>query len=238
MKKINIKKTSLLSALALGLVLGASAQEAQNTATPTTTSAAPTEPVSIDPGPGLLGTNYAELGFGYEKQQGAPSILRDYEFISNGNVYRQGMLGADANFTYDYLDGSAGGFNDRRYEAQLGLTGFMMESWGKPFLTADAGYAWERAADVSRKSFAYTGIAGIEFQVLRNLALSPFVEYQAEPHLYNHEVPVANLENHLVDYGVKATYRFDRSWNASLTGDLDQHSDRDWGLRGGVSYHF
>jgi opacity protein-like surface antigen len=238
MKKINIKKNSLLSVLALGLVLSASAQEVQNTTSTTTTSPAPSEPVAIDPGPGLVGTNYSELSFGYEKQEGAPSILRDYEFVSNGNVYRQGMWGADANFTYDYLDGSASGFSDRRDEAQLGITGFMMQTWGKPFLTVDAGYAWERADDVSRKSFAYTGIAGIEFQVLRNLALSPFIEYQAEPHLYNHDLPIANFEDHLFDYGVKATYRFSRNWNASLSADLDQHSDRDWGLRAGVSYHF
>jgi hypothetical protein len=238
MKKTNIKQNSLLGALALGLVLSASAQEVQNTSATSAASNAPAEPVAIDPGPGLVGTNYGELSFGYQKHEGSPSALRDYEFISNGNVYRQGMWGADANFTYDYLDGSANGFDDRREEAQLGLTGFMMESWGKPFLTADAGYAWQRAADVSRKSFAYTGIAGIEFQILRDLALSPFLEYQAEPHLYNHEEPVANFENHLFDYGVKATYRFSRTWNASLSADIDQHSDRDWGLRAGVSYHF
>jgi hypothetical protein len=114
----------------------------------------------------------------------------------------------------------------------------MMESWGKPFLTVDAGYAWQRAADVSRKSFAYTGIAGVEFQVLRDLALSPFLEYQAEPHLYSHERPLANFDNHVLDYGVKATFRINRAWNASLTADLDQHSERDWGLRAGASYHF
>jgi hypothetical protein len=238
MKKTNTTKTSLLSALALGLVLSASAQEVQNSTTTTTASALPTEPVAVDPGPGLVGSNYSELSLGYEKQQGAPSILRDYEFVSNANVYREGTWGADANFTYDYLDGSAGGFNDHREEAQLGLTGFMLENWGKPFITADAGYAWQRAANVGRKSFAYSGIAGVEFQVLRDLALSPFLEYQAEPHLANHEVPVANFENHLFDYGVKATYRITRNWKASLSADLDQHSARDWGLRAGVSYRF
>ncbi len=238
MKKTKIIQTSLLTVLALGLVLSASAQEGQNTTITPSPSNAPAGPMAIDPGPGLVGANYSELSFGYQKQEGTPSFLRDYEFISNGNIYRQSVWGADANFTYDYLDGSADGFNDRREEAQLGLTGFMMGSWGKPFLTADAGYAWQRAADVSRKSFAYTGIAGVEFQVLRDLALSPFLEYQAEPHLYNHEAPFANLESHVFEYGVKATYRLSRAWNASLSADLDQHSDRDWGLREGVSYHF
>jgi hypothetical protein len=231
-KKTNPLKTSLLSALALGLALSASAQETQSS------TATSTEPLAVDTGPGLVGTNYTELSFGYDKQQGAPSVLRDYELVSNGSAYRQGLWGVDANFTYDYVDGSAYGFDDRRDEAQLGLTGFMLESWGKPFVTADAGFAWQRAGDVSRKSFAYTGIAGVEFEVLRLLALTPFIEYQAEPHLYNHGLPTDNMYNHLFDYGVKATYRISRNWNASLGASLDQHSVRDWGLRGGVSYHF
>ena len=238
MKKITITQTSLLSLLALGLALSASAQETQTTTTTTSSEMTSSAPVATDPGPGLVGTNYAELSFGYQKQEAEPTALRDYEFVSNGNVYRNGMLGADAVFTYDYIDGSAYGFDDRRDLAQLGLTGFLLESWGKPFITGEAGYAWQRAGDVSRKSFAYTGIAGIEFQVLRNLALSPFIEYQAEPHLYDHGAPIDNLYNHLIDYGVKATYRFTRNWNASLSADLDQHSEKDWGLKGGVSYHF
>jgi opacity protein-like surface antigen len=232
MKKINVKQTSLVSVLALGLAISASAQSVQQS------PAAPPDPAAVDPGPGLVGTNYAELSFAYQKQEGSPSDVRDYEFVSNGNVFRDGAMGADVNFTYDYLDGAASGYSDHREEAQLGFTGFLLETWGKPFLTGDAGMAWERAADASRKSFAYTGAGGIEFQVLRNLALAPFVEYQAEPHLYNHGLPWANFPDHLLDYGVKATYRITSSWNASLTADLDQHSGRDWGLRGGVSYRF
>jgi hypothetical protein len=41
-----------------------------------------------------------------------------------------------------------------------------------------------------------------------------------------------------VEYGVKATYRITRTWNASVTADLDQHSGSDWGLGAGLSYHF
>jgi hypothetical protein len=234
MKKITLIQTSLASVLALGMAISASAQTMQAPAAGT--SEPDTTPVAI--GPGLVGTNYSELSFGYQRQEGSPSDLRDYEFVSNGNVYRNGSVGADANFTYDYLDGSANGYSDHRDEAQLGMTGYLQETWGKPFITVDAGMAWERAADVSRKSFAYTGIGGVEFQVLRNLALAPFIEYQAEPHLYDHGLPLANLEDHLFDYGVKATYRFTPSWNASLTADLDQHSEKDWGLRGGVSYRW
>jgi len=232
MKKTTITQTSLICVLALGLVISASAQAVQ------TSPAAPPDPAAVDSGPGLVGTNYAELGFGYQRQEGSPSGLHDFGFLSNANVYRDGQLGADVNFAYDYLEGAANGYSDRRAEAQFGLTGFLLETWGRPFLTADAGMAWERAADASRKSIAYTGIGGIEFQVLRNLALAPFIEYQAEPHLYNHGLPWANFPDHLLDYGVKATYRITQSWNVSLTADLDQHSASDWGLRAGLSYRF
>ncbi len=234
MKKINIIQTSVASALALGLAISASAQTMQAPVAGTSDPSA--TPVAT--GPGLVGANYSQLSYGYQKQEGSPSDLRDYEFLSNGNVFNNGSMGADANFTYDYVDGAAYGFSDHRDEAQLGLTGFLEETWGRPFITGDAGMAWQRAGDVSRKSFAYSGIGGVEFQVLSSLALTPFVEYQAEPHLYNHELPVANFEDHLVDYGVKATYDLTQAWNASVTADLDQHSEKDWGLRGGVGYRW
>jgi hypothetical protein len=229
MKKTNTTQTCLLTLLTLGLALSASAQAVQSTSPAAT---------AVDPGPGLVGTNYSELSFGYQRQRGDPADLRDYEFVSNGSVYREGVLGADINFTYDYLDGSANGFRDYRQEVLLGFTGFLLQSWGKPFVTVDGGMAWERAAGAGRKGFAYATTAGVEFQVLRDLAISPFIEYQAEPHLYNHGLPLANLPDHLVDSGAKATYRITRQWSASLTADVDQHSYRDWGLRAGASYHF
>jgi hypothetical protein len=232
MKKSITTQTCLLSALALGLALSASAQAVQGS--PATSQ----DPSAADPGPGLVGTNYSELSFGYQRQSGAPKDLRDYEFLSNANVFNNASLGVDANFTYDYLNGRANGFSDRREELQLGLTGFLKETWGKPFLGADAGMAWQDAAGVSRKSLAYTVTGGVEFQVLKDLALTPFIEYQAEPHLYNRGLPAANFPNHVLDYGVKATYRITREWSASLSADLDQHSVKDWGLRAGVSYRF
>jgi hypothetical protein len=232
MKKTTIKQTSLLSALVFGLAVSASAQSVQNSA------GAQPDPAAADPGPGLIGINYSELSFGYQREEAMPRDLRDYEFVTNENLFKSATLGVDGNLTYDYLNGGGDGFIDHRDEAQLGLTGFLMETWGKPFVTADAGMAWQDAGGVARKSFAYSLTGGVEFQVLRNLALTPFLEYEAEPHLYNHELPAANFPDHLVDYGVKATYRLTRQWSASLGADLDQYSGRDWGLRGGVSYRF
>jgi hypothetical protein len=225
MKKINIKNPVLLSALALGLSIPAFAQSA------------PTAPAA-DPGPGLVGINYSEVSFGYQRDEGAPKSVRDYEFLSNGSAFKQDNYGLDANFRYDHLSASSYGFLDHRDEAQVGLTGFLMETWGKPFVTLDGGYAWQDAGGVSRKSFVYTADAGVEFQVLKDLALSPYVEYQAEPRLYNHGLPLTDLPDHDAFVAVKATYRLTRQWSASLSADIDQHTTRDFGLRAGVSYRF
>jgi hypothetical protein len=232
MNKQTINQISLLSALTLGLALTASAQTMQ--------SAAPAqeEPAVTDTGPGLVGTNYSELSFGYQKQEGAPRDLRDYEFTSNGSVFKNATLGVDANFAYDFLDGYADNFSYRRNEAQLGLTGYLKETWGKPFVTADAGIAWQNTAGVSQRGFAYTGTGGVEFQVLKNLALTPYLEYQAEPRLYNAGVSAGGLPDHILTYGVNAIYRISRDWSAMVGADLDEHSAKDWGLRGGVGYHF
>lgn len=229
MKKTNLLKPTLISVLALGMAIPAFAQNA---------TSAQADAAVIDPGPGLIGVNYSTLSFGTERLGGIPKDLRDYGFVSNGAVFKQGIWGMDANFTYDYLSGSANGYHDRRNEALLGVTGFMMESWGKPFVTADAGWAWQNAGGVSRKSAAYTLTGGVEFQVLKNLALTPYIEFQGEPKFYNHELPLTSIPDHVMDYGVKATYRFTRQWSASLSANLDQHSTNDFGWSAGVSYRF
>jgi len=232
MNKRTYRQNLLMAALTLGVALSASAQSAPNTA------GAPAAPVAADPGPGLVGTNYSELSFGYQRQGGEPKDLRDFEIVSNGSVFKSDAAGLDANFVYDYLYGYGQGYHDHRNLAQIGLTGFLMETWGKPFVTADAGMAWQDAGGASQRGFAYTATGGVEFQVLKDLALTPFVEYQAEPRFRNGALPVADFPNHALYYGVKATYRINREWNVSLGADLDDHSVKDWGLRAGVSYRF
>ena len=229
MKKIKIEQTILGAALALGLAISASAQ---------TTTAAPGSSTVAVPGYGLLGSSYSEVDFGYLKEARNPEILHDYDFLYNQSVLKEGTWGTDWNLTYDYLTGSAAGFHDYRNEAQVGITEYMLEGWGKPFVTADAGYAWQRAGGISRKSFADTFTGGVEFSVLSNLALTPFAEYQAEPHLYNHELPAADLPDHLWQYGAKATYRLNTQWSASLTAAMDQYNRNDLGYWAGLSCHF
>jgi len=238
---MTIKNLTLLSAFALGAPLFAAAQAEPTTPAPMPATSALTpapDPGSVDPGPGLIGTNYAELSYGYQHYHDSPTSLHDYEFFSNTAAYRTGIVGFDGDFLYEHTNADDDGFSDRRDQLEMGGTGFLTEIWGKPFLSADAGMAWEHVGGFSRKGFVYDLQSGVEFEVLGSLAITPFIGYEALPKLYNHVPTVADFPDHAFEYGVKETYRLTRNWKASLTETLDQYSSRDWGLRGGVSYRF
>jgi len=187
---------------------------------------------------GLIGATYSEVDLGYLRQDDAPKVSHDYDFIYNQAFLRTAGGGLDGNLTYDFLTGSALGLHDYRNELQAGVTAYLSPSWGKPFVTADAGQAWERVAGMDSKSLVYTFTGGVEFQVAPAVVLTPFVEYQAEPWLDNHAPALGNLPTHDWDYGVKATYRFTPQWGASLGVAMDQYNRNDLGYRAGLSYHF
>jgi hypothetical protein len=233
MKLTHLSKLTLLAACALASPVFAAAQTA-----PSSAPAPLADATVADTSPGLIGTNYAELSFGYQHEHSSPSDLKEYEFLSNTSAYRTSDFGVDGNFLYQHTNAGAAGFDDNRDQLELGGTAFLNEIWGKPFVSADAGMAWERVGGVSRKGFVYDLQGGVEFAVLRDLALTPFVGYEALPHLYNHERPDADFPDHTLDFGVKATYRITRDWKASLTLSQDQYSRHDLGLRGGISYRF
>jgi hypothetical protein len=229
MKKIKTEKTLLVAALALGLTISASAQSG-----PSSPQGAPAQ----GPDGGLVGNSYTEFSLGYDKQNSTPGLLHDYNFIYNESVVKDAAFGIDGNFSYDYLTGGALGYHDYRNELLLGATAYAVESWGRPFITADAGWVTQQTADLTSNAFAYSLTSGIEFPVIKDLFLTPFVSYDGEPRLRDHEPSIATLTNFQWEYGVKATYRITREWSASLTAELDQHSSKDLGLRAGLTYHF
>jgi hypothetical protein len=232
MKKIKIKSTVLLAACACGLAVSASAQSAPGS------YGMPPNPAAAGSSYGLIGDTYSEVDLGYLKQAGAPKVSHDYDFTYNEAVLKSAGWGLDTNLAYDYLSGSASGLHDYRNELQAGATAYLWQGWGKPFVTADAGQAWDRVAGVDGKSFVYTFTGGVEFQTTRDLVLTPFVEYQAAPWLDNRAPAVANFPSHAWDYGVKASYRFAPQWAVSLAADMDQYNRNDLGYRAGLSYHF
>ncbi len=219
----------MLAALTLGLALTASAQSVQST---------PPDAPESAPNGGLLGNNYTDFSFGYLKQTAMPGVLHAYDLVVNQTVAKEGVFGFDGNLSYEYLTGGALGYHDYRNTLMLGATAFAAESWGKLFLTGDAGWANQQTSDITANSLAYAFTAGVEVPVARRLTLTPFIEYQGEPHLQDHDTATANLPNYLWDYGVKATYAITREWSASLTAQLDQRSSSDLGFKAGFNYRF
>lgn len=219
----------MTAALTLGLALSASAQSPASSPPDTATS-------SIDGG--LVGNNYSEFSFGYLKQDAMPGVLHDYDLLVNQAVAKEGIFGFDGNLSYEYLTGGALGYHDYRNTLMLGATVYTQQGWGKAFLTADAGWANQQTSDITANSLAYAFTAGVEVPVVHRLTLTPFIEYQGEPHLQDHNTAFASLPNYVWDYGIKATYAITREWSASLTAQLDQRSSSDLGLKAGFSYRY
>jgi hypothetical protein len=241
MRKQKLIETTHIIALAMALPFSALAQSTTDSsgaaANMPASQAVAAAPETL-PTYGLLGDSYSGVNFGYLKNSGSPAEYRDYGFVSNTNLQKEDDWGIDGGFNYDYLTGDSQGFHDYRNEFEFGATGFLSDSWGRPFLGVGAGWAWQHAGGISHSSFAYSSEAGVEFQVLRRLVLSPYIEYQAEPRLHNNLAPAVNFPNRLWNFGVMATYRLTSRVSASAGIDVDQYNARDLGYRAGLAYHF
>lgn len=227
--KTNVEKTLLAAALALGLATVAPAQQAQ--------PAQPAAPGAFSPS-GLIGTNYAEFGAGYQKQDATPGVLHDYGLLLNQSVTKEGSFGFDGNFAYDYLTAGAAGHHDYRNSVMMGATGYLVERWGKPFITADAGLVTQQTAGSTSNALGYNLTGGVEVPVTDAFFVTPFATYDGDPHLQDHAPAVATLPNYIWYYGAKATYRLTRQWSASVTAQIDQHNVDDLGLRAAIDCRF
>ncbi|MGH7996106.1 MAG: hypothetical protein ACREFX_07130, partial [Opitutaceae bacterium] len=133
MKQTHHAKLLLLAA---GLALGAAAVRAQ--------SAAATDPAPAgSTNYGLLGSDYAGVFYGYEHFAATPgpTVGREYGAVYNRNV----EPGVDLNLTFDDRRADYLGIDTRGDELLAGLTGYApINSWIKPFLSARAGFDWDR----------------------------------------------------------------------------------------------
>jgi opacity protein-like surface antigen len=238
MKSHLLTKSLLIAAtLALGFSGRALAQTATAPAAPAATSSSTYD--SNAPGVGLLGSRYVGLDYGYLRYDQPRSPRSGHEF---GAAYNQPLMpGLD--FTAAVIDTSTGYFttHPRSTQALAGLTAYQsVNSWLKPYLSGQAGVAFNRDAQLFSDSgilthdshnvydhdnFDYVLSAGAEFQVLPALVVTPFVSYQ-EIHRFYHDW----------DYGVKATYRLSRHWSVSVTPQIDEH--KELAYLGGINFHF
>jgi hypothetical protein len=231
MKKTNVKLLLISGALALSAVASSSAQMAA-----TGPASAANAPVA-DTNYGLLGSNYLSLDYGYlrDEQHPYPLVSHDY-----GAEFNHALTpGLDLNVNYDYLTGSYQGQSIWRNQATAGLTAYApINSMLKPFVDGAVGWDWQHYADRfftggtsglvgGPRDAQFTSIlgAGVEIQVLHQLVISPFGDYQAI-HNYGHDW----------NWGAKATYRLTPQLSVSLIPQVDEHNNLNYGAA--VNYHF
>ncbi|HEX2854347.1 MAG TPA: hypothetical protein VHO24_14010 [Opitutaceae bacterium] len=212
MKTNTSLRTTLLSIALLGLTLGLRAQDA-------TMAAGSASPATY----GLIGEEYTGVSFGYTHHvDGPPRQLRGFGFIANRPV----ETNLDAAFKYDYTGSSLFGQRNHQHRVAASATYYLGKGSATPFLDADAGWIFQKFGGVSDDGFTYLVGAGVEFQVLTQLVVTPFVNYQDVP----------SLDSRAWGYGAKATYRLAKEWSASFRVRLDE--DHNVEYRIGVNRHF
>ncbi|HNC23801.1 MAG TPA: hypothetical protein PLU52_06305 [Opitutaceae bacterium] len=209
----------LAAAASLGLVMTASAQSTVETAS------APA-PV-VENSAGLLGSGYTAVTFRYtDLDDGPPSALRGVAVEFNQPL----QAGYDFRLGYSWARASADPIRFTAQDLNAGVVAYTKLEWGRPFVQALAGWEWQRGLGSSDSSFAYTLGTGVEFAVAPAFALTPYINF----------VRSTGFNRSEFDYGVKATYRVNRQWSASVGWEYDAVShfkDRQT-YSVGVNYHF
>lgn len=216
MKQHNLLKNLLLSAVAaLGLAATAQAGGLDTEPLQSTTAV----------GQGLLGQQYASLTYSYIDLDEVSVHADDYTFGLNQPL----STGLDAVFSYDYLrTGSFAGSKLSQHAIMAGLRAFgNSHAWGKPYVEAGAGYAWQRFAGSRDNSFVWGVGAGVEFQLAPAFTVTPSIEYADAPDLAG---------NGTWTFGVKANYWIDSQW--SVTGGIDRDDDQNNSFTIGTNFRF
>jgi hypothetical protein len=175
-------------------------------------------------GQGLLGQQYASLTYSYIDLD-APVHADNYSFGLNQPL----NTGLDAVFSYDYTQsGLIAGSRLKQHAVMAGLRAFgNSHSWGKPYVEAGAGYAWQKFGGAEDNSFVWGVAVGAEFQLAPAFTVTPFVEYADAPDLAG---------DGAVNFGVKANYWIDSQW--SITGGIDRDDDENTSFTLGTNFRF
>lgn len=175
-------------------------------------------------GQGLLGQQYATLTYSYIDLD-APTHADDYTFGLNQPL----SAGLDAIFSYDYLRTGAGG-GDRLSQHALtaGLRAFSNGyAWGKPYVEAGAGFAWQRFGGAKDNSFVWGVGAGVEFQLAPAFTLTPALHYADAPDLAG---------SGTWSYAASANYWIDSQW--SVTAGISRDDDQNNAFTVGTNFRY
>ncbi len=207
MKQKIIIKSLLFAAMTLGLAAAARADDPR--------------PVPVSGTMGLLGQTYAGLTYSYVDLNNTSAHADDYHFDINQTL----NTGLDGVFSYDL---TRNGSTTRQQAITAALRAFSTAySWGKPYVEAGGGYAWEKVAGTRDNSFIWDAAVGAEFQLAPAFTLTPFVKYQGTPSLTQREK---------WDFGVKANYWVTSQW--AVTAGLDRDNHQNTGFTVGTNFRF
>lgn len=212
MKTNSSLRTTLLALAAFAFTFEAQAQDRSIT-----------QPGLTPANYGLLGQEYSGINLGYTRHvSGPPRALRSFGFISN----RPTAANLDAAFKYDYTGSSALGGHNHAHRVAGSVAYYWATGSVKPFVEGDAGWLFTKGGGRKSDSFVYLVGGGVEIQVLSQLVITPFVNFQEAPH----------FNSRGWGYGAKATYRLAQEWSTTLSVRLDE--DRNEEYRLGVNRHF
>jgi len=206
------------AALALGLAVPAFAGD-----DPATPAAAPA--VASTGGHGLLGQNYASLGYVYTDISDTSVNASGYKFALNQGV-RDGL---DTLLEYDYLRSDETGFGRASQQIlDAGVRGYVNYGGLKPYAEAGVGWAWLHApAGARENSFVWFAGVGAELQAAPDFSITPFVRFSYANSFTNHQQ---------WDYGVKANYWVTE--HVGLMATLSRDNSRDMSYGAGVNFRF
>lgn len=182
--KQTIKSVILAAAVSLGFAVQASAQDA-----------------SLEKSQGVIGSRYASVELNYfDLQSGPPTVGRGITVAYNQPVTANIDVGA----SYESIRIKYSGTVNKSDKFDALLTGYIAQSWGKPFVAAGLGWMFGDVAAFTEDSLTIKASVGSEFAVAKNLTVTPYVGFARI---------VSNFQENDFIGGVKAAYRLDKDWD-------------------------
>ncbi len=167
---------------------------------------------------GLLGQQYASLTYSYVNLDHSSANADNFDFAFSQPL----NTGLDAVFAYDWTqNGLLVGNRLNTQSVTAGLRAFSNAyPWGKPYVEAGVGYAWQRETPAGKdNSVLWQAAIGAEFQVAPAFTVTPYLQYTDTPSL-------AGNNGGTWKYGVKANYWVDSQWavTAGIARDDNQNN--------------
>jgi hypothetical protein len=181
---------------------------------------------AIPPGShGLLGQNYANLGYHYTDYSDTSISSDSYEFAVNQAIH----TGLDTLFEYEHTRSSDTAVGHVTQDwIDIGARAYTNFYGFKPYFEAGLGWAWQHAPITGNDdSFVWFTGVGAEFLLGRNFSLTPLVRYSY----------ACSFDTHGEwDYGLKANYWLTEKVGLQVSVLRDNTRDMSYGA--GVNVRF